>query len=170
MTIKHGLSSHPLYAVLAAMKRRCYDKKHIGYKYYGERGVSICDEWRYDIKSFIEWALSNGWHKKLQIDRIDNDKGYFPNNCQFLTASDNGAKKEANRTNTSGYIGVGPVNNPQYIKKRWVARIEYCHKIVYQGYFATKELAAQARNKYIIENKLPHTIQEIINDKNLPSS
>ncbi len=163
--IKHGVTRRILYALWESMKKRCSYKKGMAYKYYGSRGISVCDEWIHDAKSFIEWCVSNGWEKGLQIDRIDNDKGYSPTNCQFLTRSHNIAKTGLNSRNTSGYKGVHFVNDPRHKKKKWKAVITYNQKVIYHGYFTTKELAAEARNKYIIENKLPHTIQEITNDK-----
>lgn len=54
---KHGLIETDLYHILAGMKRRCYNKKEISYKYYGARGISVCDEWRNNFMKFYNWAL-----------------------------------------------------------------------------------------------------------------
>lgn len=81
----HNLSKHPLYAVLQDMKRRCYDERSISYKYYGARGITICDEWLNDIHSFVNWGMANGYQKGLEIDREENDGNYTPDNCRFVT-------------------------------------------------------------------------------------
>lgn len=66
------------------MKSRCTDSNHKGYKYYGEKGITICDEWR-EFKNFKEWALNNGYADDLTLDRIDNSKGYSPDNCRWVS-------------------------------------------------------------------------------------
>ena len=65
------------------MKTRCYSKSSIDYKNYGLRGITICGEWFNDRESFFKWAISNGYEKGLTIERINNNKGYSPNNCVF---------------------------------------------------------------------------------------
>lgn len=93
----HNLSSHRLYAVWQSMKARCYQPSAIMYYAYGARGISICDKWRSDVSSFIQWALANGYKPGLQIDRIDNDGNYEPSNCQFVTAQKNQRNKNNNK-------------------------------------------------------------------------
>jgi hypothetical protein len=74
----------PEYKVWCAMKRRCRDPGHWNYKYYGGRGITICDEWINNPWSFIEWMRSQGWVRGLKVDRIDNDAGYSPANCRLV--------------------------------------------------------------------------------------
>jgi hypothetical protein len=85
----HGKSSHPLYAVWRGMKSRCYNPNKENYRNYGGRGIQVCEEWRGDFYSFYTWATHNGWKKGLEIDRIDNDKGYSPENCRCVTKAEN---------------------------------------------------------------------------------
>ncbi len=66
------------------MHHRCYNKKIFSYKDYGGRGITVCDEWK-DKKTFFKWAFINGWQPKLLIDRINNNLGYYPENCRFVT-------------------------------------------------------------------------------------
>jgi hypothetical protein len=75
------------------MKDRCTNPHNKSYHRYGGRGISVCDEWMNDYSAFQSWALSHGYTENLTIDRIDNDGNYTPNNCQWLTASENSKKR-----------------------------------------------------------------------------
>ena len=84
----HGESGTKLYDVWSAIKQRCLNKKSKDYKNYGGRGITICPEWL-DFIPFRDWALSNGYSEGLQIDRINNNEGYNPENCHFVTSAKN---------------------------------------------------------------------------------
>lgn len=75
--------------VLHSMKKRCYNPRHNSYARYGERGITICDEWLVDENAFYRWAMSNGFENGLQLDRINNSQGYSPENCRFVTPAQN---------------------------------------------------------------------------------
>lgn len=77
------------------MKERCYNPNAKGYKYYGGKGINICDEWLSDKIKFFNWSLDNGYNEGLSIDRIETDKDYEPNNCRWITM----AEQQSNRTN-----------------------------------------------------------------------
>ena len=85
----HGLSKHPLYKVWKNIKSRCFNKNSHHYIRYGARGITICDEWKNNFKSFYEWSISNGYNESLEIDRIDNNGNYDQSNCRFVTAEVN---------------------------------------------------------------------------------
>lgn len=71
------------------MMERCTNSNCVGYKQYGARGIAVCQEWVDSPQAFVDWALANGFSPELQIDRIDNDKGYSPDNCRWVTAREN---------------------------------------------------------------------------------
>lgn len=81
----HGQSQTRLYMIWQTMKKRCLNIKRRDYKYYGGRGIRICDEWLNNFKSFFEWAVTHGYNDNLTIDRINNDGNYEPSNCRFVT-------------------------------------------------------------------------------------
>ena len=84
----HGGSKTKLYKVWRAMRNRCENPNNKSYKFYGERGISVCDEWK-TFAPFQDWARENGYHEGLQIDRIDNYRGYSPDNCRWVTQKEN---------------------------------------------------------------------------------
>jgi hypothetical protein len=93
----HNLSKHPLYSVWQGIRRRCYEKNAINYHNYGGRGIGVCNEWRYNFENFYNWAIDNNWNKKLQVDRINNDLGYSPSNCQIVTNYENSQNKRTTK-------------------------------------------------------------------------
>lgn len=87
---KHGYTYiDRLYRIWHNMKDRCYNPKNKKYVYYGGKGITVCDEWKNDFIKFRNWALNNGYQDNLTIDRIDSNKSYYPENCQWVTLSEN---------------------------------------------------------------------------------
>ena len=79
------------------MKDRCYNKNSKIYRFYGERGITICDEWLHDFQTFYDWAIENGYSDNLTIDRINSFGNYEPNNCRWITLSDQQRNRRNNR-------------------------------------------------------------------------
>lgn len=78
------------------MKQRCNNPKHPKYSNYGGRGITVCPEWL-NIVTFKKWALEHGYKPGLTVDRIDNDKGYSPDNCRWVSVSENSRKKSSTK-------------------------------------------------------------------------
>ena len=146
----HGLGSTRLYNTWSKLKNRVLNPKSKDYYNYGGRGITICDEWKNDFKSFYDWAMKNEYSDELSIDRIDNDGNYCPENCRWTTRTIQQRNQRIQKNNTSGYKGV-------YYHKGWNkyrAKINVNKKQIYLGIFPTPAEGAIAYNNYIIENNL----------------
>lgn len=91
-----GYTRTPLYRAYHDMIDRCYKPQKSNYKYYGGKGVKVCEEWKIEYLSFYEWAMSHGYKQGLQIDRIDNQKDYCPENCRWATKLEQENNKTTN--------------------------------------------------------------------------
>lgn len=100
---KHHLSYTRIYNVWKGMINRCYNPKSASYNRYGGRGITVCDEWRGEtgVKNFYEWAIHSGHSDTLTLDRIDNDRGYSPDNCRWATK-----KQQANNTRWNHLVTI----------------------------------------------------------------
>ena len=91
----HGMSNTRIYREWRNMRNRCKGNMKCA-KNYSQRGISVCSEWKNNFISFYKWAIQNGYSDSLTLDRIDNNKGYSPDNCRWVT----GIEQMRNRTNT----------------------------------------------------------------------
>jgi hypothetical protein len=151
---KHGQSGTKLGSVFRSMKARCNSPKCNAYKNYGARGIKVCDEWMNDSSSFFKWALANGYKEKLQIDRIDNNKGYSPENCRWVERHVNAQNKRPRKKKSNLPIGTFSHHNRSKIYK---CKISDKKKIIYLGAYKTKYESAKAYNDYIEKNNTYHT-------------
>lgn len=97
---KHGACQNGettrLYITWRNMRRRCQDPEEKNYENYGGRGISVCEKWQ-DFRNFQKWAKNNGYKEDLEIDRIDNDGDYCPENCRWVTHQKQSNNKRTNR-------------------------------------------------------------------------
>lgn len=117
---KNNKSKERLYRIYYDMKTRCYNSKRKTYKYYGGKGIKICDEWLNDFLKFYDWSINNGYKNNLTIDRIDVNKDYEPNNCRWIIMKE----QFHNRTDNVYFIVNG--------KKRCLAELCEEYNMPYQ--------------------------------------
>lgn len=89
--------------IYSGMLMRCYHKNNKDYKYYGGKGIKVCDEWKNSKQNFINWALNNNYKFNLTIDRIDNNGNYEPSNCRWVDMK----TQQNNRTNNKKFYYNG---------------------------------------------------------------
>ena len=94
------MTSYSMRSRWANMLSRCEDSDHRQYKDYGGRGVYVCEEWHV-YENFYNWCINNGVTKGLQIDRVDNNGPYRPDNCRVVTRLVNARNKRSNRLLTA---------------------------------------------------------------------
>lgn len=100
-----------LHNIFQGMLDRCYNPKERAYRWYGAKGIKVCDEWLQNPKSFEEWALNNGYQKGLTIDRKDESKDYSPENCRWITLSNNAKYKSTTK--------IIEVDEVEYTGREW---------------------------------------------------
>lgn len=101
----HGLSKTRLYRIWKDMKVRCSYNKNDNFHWYGERNISVCQDWN-DFSAFAEWAIKNGYNDFLSIDRIDTNGNYCPDNCRWISQKE----QCKNRRNTK-FITINGVSH-----------------------------------------------------------
>lgn len=118
--ITHG-NSHSnrtrLYTIWCGMRQRCNNEHREAYALYGGKGVKVCEEWN-DFRVFREWALTHGYNDTLSIDRINHNGNYCPDNCRWITLSENVARANKNHSTRKVIRGEGlpKVSQPQRIE------------------------------------------------------
>ena len=135
---KHGGKGTRLYNIWKLMKQRILNYKNKGYKDYGGRGITVCNEWL-EFIPFRDWALNNGYAENLQINRILNDGNYEPSNCNFVPAEENARNRRGQK--------IKNMEMANKIRELWKT-----------GKYLQKELA----EKYGVK---PCTISDIIRNK-----
>ena len=144
-------SKTKLYRCWEYMKARCYNKNRKEYVNYGGRGITVCKDWHLYI-NFKHWALNNGYSPNLELDRIDVNGNYSPENCRFVTHSENNLNKRKRKDNTSGYTGV-------YFHKQsriYGYEIQVNNKRIRKYGFSTALEAYNAKMQFIKDNDIKY--------------
>lgn len=117
----HNLYGCRLYNIWVGMKSRCYYDKHIDFKWYQSNGIIVCDEWKHSFESFYNWAISHGYSDELTLDRVDDSKGYEPDNCRFASPKEQASNRKTNLRYT--------INGDTKTLKQWAesSNIDYHH-------------------------------------------
>lgn len=123
---KHKMSHTRPYEIWQGMKKRCYNPNDARYDRYGGRGITVCDEWLHDFAAFYKWALENGYSDKLTIDRIDNDKGYSPDNCRWVSE-----KEQSRNRCTNIKIRIG---NATKTLTEWCEIFDLDYRVIHARY------------------------------------
>ena len=124
MNKRHGRYHTPEYKVWASMKNRCKDDEHWASQNYSGKGVSVCDRWE-EFENFYE-DMGDRPAPNFELDRINNDEGYNPSNCQWITKQDNLRKKEQ--------VTKVSINNKEYTLKEICKEYNLTYQSVYQRY------------------------------------
>lgn len=112
----HGKGGTRLYHIYKSMKNRTTNPNYKEYKYYGGRGIKICDEWLNDFEKFYDWSVSNGYKDDLTIDRIDVNGNYSPCNCRWVTMKE----QQNNRRNNH----IITYHGETHTVKQWAEKLE----------------------------------------------
>lgn len=142
--IKHGYLKYgikpKIYVVWEGMIQRVTNPNSSRYSDYGGRGITICNEWK-NAATFIAWAFNNGYNELLKLDRKDNNKGYYPENCHFVTPS----KSSINRRKRANF-GIQKIHNS------FAVHVRRNNKLYYGGCSTDINIAKVLRNRLV--NKL----------------
>lgn len=140
----HGMCNTRLYHIWNAMKQRCENPKAINYKYYGAKGVSVCQEWRNNFRSFYSWAMAHGYENDLTLDRVDGSGNYEPSNCRWATAKE--------QQNNTSYTRLYTYNGETLSIMQWAEKTgipsNMLYKRIKRGWTIEKAIETKSLKKW----------------------
>lgn len=145
----HGMRNTRLYRVYRSMLERCYNQNSRSYINYGQRGITVCSVWKASFDNFLTWAKQTGYTDSLEIDRIDVNLGYSPENCRWSSETVQ-ARNRRTRKHSSSYTGVYQKTS----SGKWLSAITVNKQRISLGAFNTEKEAWVARCNYITSHKL----------------
>lgn len=133
----HNLAKTKLYFIWEGLKQRCLNPKNKAFRFYGARGITVCNEWQEDFCLFQKWALNNGYKEGLSIERINVNGNYEPENCKWIPTSE------------------------QYLNTRKIQFIEYNGEINTINYFSNKyNISHSTFRRHLKKGETPEQIIE----------
>lgn len=136
----HRLTKTRLHNIWTGMKTRCNNENQTSFERYGKRGIKVCEDWE-NFSDFYNWAVYNGYADNLTIDRIDNDKGYIPENCRWTNYTTQSRNQKIRKNNKTGIKGVSQIG------QKYMAYIHINGRQLKLGRFDTLEKASEARKQ-----------------------
>lgn len=135
------MNDHYLYGTWESIKQRCYNKNHQNYNRYGGRGIKLYDDW-HKFGAFVEYIIANLGDRPegSTLDRIDNSKGYEPDNIRWATRKQQSANRDLSVNNKHGYQGL----SYDKFRDKWLVRMQLGDKYQYIGRYDTQEEALSA--------------------------
>ena len=124
---RHPKEWKRIFSIWRHMKSRCYDENVREYKWYGKKGVTMCDEWLNYFETFFNWSISNGYKENLTIDRIDCNGNYCPENCRWTTKY----VQDRNKTSKTWIT----YNNETMVMSDWAKRYNINSATLYSRIF-----------------------------------
>lgn len=137
-TLKHGYRNSRLYRIYNGMKQRCNNPNSPNYPNYGGRGITVCPEWNKEdaLPVFVEWALANGYRDDLSIDRIDNSKGYSPDNYRWANR-----QEQSNNTRQNVHLSYkGEIYTIAQFSRKYGINHRVVSKMLKEGFKAEEIL------------------------------
>lgn len=129
------------------MKQRCTNPNHEAYANYGWRGITVCNEWK-DFLCFYKWCMEHGYSEGLTLDRINNELGYFPDNCRFV---DRVVQNNNNRRNIHITANGRTMTLPEWSRETHIKQGTLYRRYVLKGWDGDKTINTplQKGGKYI---------------------
>lgn len=119
--IKHNLSNTRIYRIWKDMLRRCNNPNRRNYKDYGGRGIEVCKEWSDDFMNFYSWSIDNGYNDGLTIERVNVNRNYEPDNCEWITSF----QQKSNTRKQKEFLAISPDGKEYTVKVQTHFAVEH---------------------------------------------